>query len=78
PSLLDARAADIETIYTSTDEATVRSLIDKYHISYIYVGKLEEQKYSNINHDMLKSLGTVVFGPSTQEKDYETYIVKLE
>lgn len=77
-SLLDARAADIETIYTSFDEEVVMALIDKYHISYIYVGKLEQEKYDSVNHDLLKKLGTVVFSsPVTQDKAYETYIVRV-
>lgn len=77
-TLLDARAADIETIYTSFDEAVVKSLIDKYDISYIYVGKLEQEKYDAVNHDLLKSLGEVVFSNSaTQDGDYETYIVRV-
>jgi YYY domain-containing protein len=78
PSLLDARALDIETIYTSFDEEEVLALIDKYNISYIYVGKLEQEKYETINHDLLKKLGNVVFSsPTTQDKSYETYIVQL-
>lgn len=78
PSLLDARAKDIETIYTSFDEEEVMALIDKYHITYIYVGKLEQEKYEMINHELLRRLGNVVFSsPVTQDKSYETYIVKV-
>ena len=78
PSLLDARATDIETIYTSFDEEEVLDLIDKYNISYIYVGKLEQEKYETINHELLRMLGTVVFSsPITQDKSYETYIVQI-
>ncbi len=78
PSLLDARATDIETIYTSFNEPEVLALIDKYHISYIYVGRLELEKYDTINHELIKRLGTVVFSsPATQDKAYETYIVHL-
>ncbi|MDF2944465.1 MAG: putative rane protein [Herbinix sp.] len=78
-TLLDERAADIQQIYSSTDEAEVRDLLDKYQVSYIYVGKLEEEKYEVINHDLLKSLGEVVFiSPATAEKEYETYIVQIK
>ena len=77
-TLLDARAADIETIYTSDEESVVKSLIDKYEISYIYVGKLELEKYNTINHEVLKKLGQVVFSsPATADKDYETYVVRV-
>lgn len=78
-SLLDARDADINTIYTSTDESEVRALLQKYNISYIYVGKLEQDKYGYINHELLKSLGEVVYNiPETEEKDFETYIVQIK
>ncbi len=88
--IVDARAADIETIYTSLrkvgEEETYTSLnkeellqlLKKYDVSYIYVGKLEQEKYSDINHEMLKSLGDVVFDilPGNG-RAYETYIVKV-
>ena len=78
-SVLDVRGEDIKTIYTSTEKTTVRSLLQKYNVSYIYVGKLEQDKYSEINHDLLKSLGEVVFSiPKTEDKDYETYIVQVK
>ncbi len=39
------RAGDIDTIYTSTDTATVMQLLHQYHARYLYVGALEYQKY---------------------------------
>ena len=78
-TLLDARTADIETIYTSTDDTTVRQLLKKYEVAYLYVGKLEQEKYTTINHELLKGLGNVVFlSPANQEKAYETYIVQIK
>jgi uncharacterized membrane protein len=75
---LDERAADIETIYTSTEEEVVNSLIEEYEISYIYVGKLEQEKFEAVNHELLKTLGKVVFmSPVAQDKAYETYIIQL-
>ncbi|MDF2484946.1 MAG: putative rane protein [Herbinix sp.] len=77
-TLLDERAADIETIYTSTEEEVVNSLIEEYEISYIYVGKLEQEKFEAVNHELLKTLGKVVFmSPVAQDKAYETYIIQL-
>lgn len=77
-SEINSRAADIETIYTSGDEELVRELIERYNISYIYVGSLEEQKYGEINHELIKSLGEVVYeNPDSGEYDYRTYIVKI-
>lgn len=77
--LLDKRAADIETIYTSNDKTQVKKLLEEYNVSYIYVGKLEQNKFTNINNVLLKSLGNVVYSSSASEnKLYETYIVKLQ
>ncbi len=77
--LIDKRAADIQSIYTSSDTELVQSLIDKYQIEYIYVGKLERDKYTSVNDTLLKELGDVVFtSPVTEEKPYETYIVHVE
>lgn len=77
--ILDARGADIELIYTSTDETEVRQLLKKYNVSYIYVGKLEQDKYTALNHELLKSLGTVVYSNSEHETvNYETYIVQIK
>lgn len=76
---LDARTSDIEKIYTSTDETYVRELLEKYNISYLYVGKLEQDKYTTMSHEMLKSLGEVVFlSPVNETKDYETYILRIK
>lgn len=55
------RIEDIKTIYTSTDEDEVRSLIKKYDISYIFVGTQEYQKYRSLNKKLLRSVGEVVF-----------------
>jgi YYY domain-containing protein len=76
--ILDERAADIQIIYTSNDETEVRALIKKYGISYIYVGKLEQEKYTSVNHTLLKSLGNVVFdSPETENNVFDTYIIEI-
>lgn len=77
--ILDERASDIETIYTSTEKEAVKTLLKKYNISYLYVGKLEEEKFPEINNELLKSLGEVKYmSPSTADKTYETYIVEIK
>lgn len=77
--IVNKRAEDIKTIYTSGDIEQVRSLLDEYKIEYIYIGKLERDKYSDLNDQLLKSLGEVVFiSPTTGEKSYETYIVHVK
>ena len=42
----DRRSSDIEDIYNSTDAGQVLTLLDKYGISYVYVGPVERQGYS--------------------------------
>jgi YYY domain-containing protein len=39
------RGPDIETLYTSVDENEVLTLLDKYGISYVYVGPEERSRY---------------------------------
>ncbi len=82
PSIVTTRDADIRTIYTSDDPAEVGALVEKYDISYIYVGRLERGKYEDaeVNHQLLQSLGTVVypsdFDPKRSNKT--TYIIKIQ
>lgn len=75
--LLEERAEDIKQIYTSTDTQQVKMLIDKYNVSYIYVGTLEKDKYSDLNHEMIQNLGEIVY-PESGEKTYDTYIIKIK
>ncbi|MBP3879097.1 MAG: hypothetical protein J6D46_02160, partial [Lachnospiraceae bacterium] len=64
---------DIEAIYTSGDEELVKSLIEKYNITYIYIGTQERQVYYNSITDVfLQSLGEVVFSDGES-----TYIMKV-
>ena len=71
---LNAKIEEIQEIYTSTDETRVKELLEEYHVSYIFVGSCERNKYgADLNNDLLKSLGEVVF----QDSEYPTYIVKI-
>lgn len=73
------RGDDVKDIYTSQDTSRIKRLINKYDIEYIYVGLLEEMKYEEINHTLIKSLGEVVFeNPDIDESSYKTYIVKVK
>lgn len=78
-SVVDSRAEDIKTIYTSDNKDEVLALIKKYNIEYIYVGKLEYDKYEKVNSTLIKELGDIVFMSEKQsEKRYETYIVQID
>ena len=71
---LNAKIDEIREIYTSTDENRVKELLEEYDVSYVFVGSCERNKYgADLNNDLLKSLGEVVF----QDSEYPTYIVKI-
>ena len=67
------RAADIKTIYTSTDRAEVEALIEKYDIQYIYIGSLEREKFPELNLELLQEMGEVAFADGER-----TYILKIQ
>ena len=69
---LDERLTDIETVYTSDDEAAVRAVIEKYGISYIYIGELEREKYGFVNDALLQSIGEVAYSDGET-----TYIMRV-
>ena len=70
--LLFFKDAATTEIYTGEDEQTVRDLIKKYNISYIYIGSLERSMYANINDELLQSIGTVAYSDGVS-----TYILKV-
>ncbi|RME72551.1 MAG: hypothetical protein D6784_13290 [Chloroflexi bacterium] len=39
------REPDIDTLYTTTDLQLAQKLLDKYNITYVYVGPLEQERY---------------------------------
>lgn len=72
---LNTKSGDIEMIYTSQDEKQVRQLLEKYEISYIFVGSCEREKYGErLNNKLLENIGEIVF----DGEDSETYIVKVK
>lgn len=72
---LNQKSADVESIYTAADAERVKELIAQYDVEYIFVGSMEEEKYGDrLNHELLQSLGTVVFS----DDNYSTYILKMD
>lgn len=65
------RKEDVQTIYTSSNADQIKSLIEKYKISYLFIGSCEYEKYGEINSELLASIGTVVFRQS------ETTIIEV-
>lgn len=68
----NVRSADIKTIYTSSDKKEVEELIEKYNISYIYIGNLEREKFPELNDTLLQEMGSVAYSNGT-----DTYIMKV-
>jgi len=55
------RAANVATIYSTTDVAQARALLATYGVDYIYVGEAERQTYPAEGLAKLPKLGEVVF-----------------
>ena len=55
------RVEEVRQIYEGTDKQSVLSLLDNFNITYIVIGKLEREKYPNLNEEILTSLGEKVF-----------------
>ena len=71
---LNQKSADVESIYTSSDVEYVKELVEKYGVSYIFVGSKEREKYEDrLNEETLNSIGTVVF----RDERSETYILEV-
>ena len=72
---VNAKSADVEMIYTSSEADTVQALLEQYEVSYIFVGSKEREKYGErLNESLLRELGEVVY----QDPNYNTYILKTE
>lgn len=54
------RVVDVELIYQSNDLSQTKTLLDKYQVSYVFVGTKEREKYQ-VSEDKFMSLGSLVF-----------------
>lgn len=68
-----ARQRDIESLYTASEVSQAREVIQKYKIEYIYIGGLEEQKYPNLNQELLSELGESIY-----TNEYGSRIIKVD
>lgn len=59
----DPRGQDIASIYKSRDLKSTRELLDKYNVSYVFVGQIEKDKYNLTPQsiDKFGKLGEMVF-----------------
>jgi YYY domain-containing protein len=63
----DERTKDVATVYESADLAATQTVLQKYQVKYIILGKMERDKFPALNESKLLSLGSVVFeSPGTK------------
>jgi uncharacterized membrane protein len=55
------RHPDIDLLYNGLDPLTTLTLLDKYDITYVYVGPVERQKYSSTGLAKFEGLLDVAF-----------------
>ena len=58
------RIPDIVSIYESDDLTLTKSLLKKYHVSYVVISKMEKEKYKNMNEKKFMEIGTKIFESS--------------
>ncbi|MDE2025710.1 MAG: hypothetical protein KGJ07_04415 [Patescibacteria group bacterium] len=69
---LPERISDVQRMYESTDPTETKQLLDKYHVSLVFVGTLERQKYTNLNEAKFITLGKIIFQDGTT-RIYQIY-----
>lgn len=55
------RIEDIKNIYESNDLRITQKLLKKYSVSYVYIGRLEREKYPNLIEDKFKNIGKILY-----------------
>jgi YYY domain-containing protein len=58
---LEPRRADVQTLYSTTDQRQALELIERYGIDYVYVGELERRYYAGEGLAKFADLGELVF-----------------
>jgi YYY domain-containing protein len=71
--LTAGRPEDLETLYTSSDPSAVLSVIQKYGVSYVFVGRSERDKYPGLTVPQMTDL----LVPAFQDGDVTIYQVQL-
>lgn len=55
------RIEEVKTMYESPDTTKVKALLKKYHVSYIFLGELERQKYPLLREERLAEIANPVY-----------------
>ncbi len=81
PQIVSEREQAVSTIYTSTDSQEVQRLLEAYEVEYIFVGDSErdsEKFTEEVNEELLRSLGEIVFETDEDGDGKPTYIIKVK
>jgi YYY domain-containing protein len=66
------RIAEIQTLYETKDINVAKSILQRYAVSYVYIGDLEKQKYPKLSKKKFSQLGNIVY------KNGETVIYSVQ
>lgn len=75
PAEIGGRNQEVTLFYNSTNIDTAREFLEKYDVSYIYIGELEYTTYENINTRLLTQLGEIVY--KSDDDENPIYIIKV-
>ncbi len=64
-SPLPERINDVQTMYESPDITITKQLLDKYNVSFVFIGQLEREKYKNLQEDKFAELGKLIYRNGT-------------
>lgn len=78
PGDLNQIKEDISKIYTFEDPEAVRFLLEKYGVSYIFIGSCERETYgADLKEGLLRSLGTVCYDGEEQGIEGSAVIIQI-
>lgn len=70
------RQNEVCEIYTGTDDELRKSILDKYNVSYVYIGANEYEKYGYINTQGILNFGHIVY--TDNSPSYPNIIIQID
>ena len=77
PRIVTERTYEVKDFYETNDINNAKSIIQKYDIDYIIIGKTEREKYK-VNEENIKQLGKIVFESNKSNSELPSYIIRCE